>query len=108
MFILLCLKLPMPFLHANELEFIEEQKSAATEKSFRDETLLCAVYQVAASAGPHLWTGPEQRQPAAGPHYAQHHDQPGSSHAAGAQRMPHLLRAGSAGSLLPLPAQRGL
>lgn len=55
-----------------------------------------------------MWTGPEQRQPAAGPHYAQHHDQPGSSHTPGPQRMPHLFRVGSACSLLPLPAQRGL
>ena len=68
----------------------------------------CVVHQVAASSGHHIWTGLEQCKHAEGPHYAQHHDQPGSSHAAGAQRMPHLLRAGSAGSLLPLPAQRGL
>ncbi len=64
--------------------------------------------QVAASAGHHMRAGSEQRQPATGPHYTQHHDQPGPSHTAGAKRMPHLLRAGSAGSLLPLPAQRGL
>lgn len=66
------------------------------------------VPQVAASAGHHMWTGPQQCQPATSPHHAQHHDQPGSPHPARAQRMPHLLWAGSAHPLLSLPAQRGL
>lgn len=64
--------------------------------------------QVAAPAGHHMWTRPEQLQPAEGPHHAQHHDQPGPANTAGTQRMPHLLRAGSAGSLLSVPAQCGL
>lgn len=71
-------------------------------------TVGVASHQVAAPAGHHMWTRPEQLQPAEGPHHAQHHDQPGPAHATGTQRMPHLLWAGSAGSLLSLPAQRGL
>lgn len=55
-----------------------------------------------------MWARPEQRQPAEGPHHTQHHDQPGPANTAGTQRMPHLLRAGSAGPLLSLPAQCGL
>lgn len=69
---------------------------------------LCVVSQVATSAGHHMWTGPEQCQPAPGSHHTQHYDQPGSSHTAGAQWMPHLLWAGSAGSVLPLSAQCSL
>lgn len=84
---------------------VSAQWCSCTLKCF---TVAVASCQVAAPAGHHMWTRPEQLQPAEGAHHAQHHDQPGPANTAGTQRMPHLLRAGSAGSLLSLPAQCGL